>query len=126
MEKALATFDELSENVISAIIKVHQTLGPGFVEGIYRRTLVIELRKRGVIVESEKKILVYYEGEPVGRHRLDMIVETKIIIELKAVEGLHKAHYAQLRSYMKATGIKQGLLVNFSTVKADFRRLDSD
>jgi GxxExxY protein len=125
MKKATAGFDELSAMVINAIIKVHQTLGPGFKEGIYRRALVIELRKRSMVFETEKLIVIRYESEPVGRHRLDVVVESRIVLELKAVEALSRAHYAQLRSYLKATGIKQGLLVNFSTEKADFRRVES-
>ena len=77
-----ATFDAMSEEVIGAIITVHQKLGPGFLESIYRRALVIELRKRGLSVESEKKIIIYYDGEVVGGHRLDVVVNARIILEL--------------------------------------------
>ncbi|MEW6620662.1 MAG: GxxExxY protein [bacterium] len=110
----------LTEIIIQCIIKVHQTPGPGFLESIYRRAMVIELTKQGLRVETEKEILIYYEGEEVGKHRLDILVESKVIVELKTVEELSKAHYAQVRSYLKATGVKVAILVNFAKEKADF------
>ncbi|MEW6619366.1 MAG: GxxExxY protein [bacterium] len=114
----------LTEIIIQCIIKTHQTLGPGFLESIYRRAMVIELTKQGLRVETEKEILIYYEGEEVEKHRLDILVESKVIVELKTVEELSKAHYAQVRSYLKATGVKVALLVNFAKEKADFRRVE--
>src|SRR3989338_7175798 len=114
--------DKRTELIIQSIIRVHQILGPGFLESIYRKALMIELRKQGLNVEKET--VVYYEAEEVGRHRLDIVVEDRVIIELKTVEELSKAHYAQVRSYLKATGLKIGLLVNFAKEKADFRRIE--
>ncbi len=116
--------DKLTELIIQSIIRVHQILGPGFLESIYCKALMIELRKQGLNVETEKEAVVYYEAEEVGRHRLDIVVEDRVIIELKTVEELSKAHYAQVRSYLKATGLKIGLLVNFAKEKADFRRIE--
>ncbi len=116
--------DELSFKIIECIIRVHSTLGPGFLEKIYRNALAIELRKNGFEVELEKEIVVFYEGEEVGVHRLDILVEGKAIIETKTVEQLGKAHYAQVRSYLRATGLTLGILVNFAGVSADFRRVD--
>jgi len=116
--------DKRTELIIQSIIRVHQILGPGFLESIYRKALMIELRKQGLNVETEKEAVVYYEAEEVGRHRLDIVVGDRIIIELKTVEELSKAHYAQVRSYLKATGLKIGLLVNFAKEKADFRRIE--
>jgi len=116
--------DKLTELIIKGIIKVHQILGPGFLESIYRKALIIELRKQGVRAETEKEIMVYYEGENIGRHRLDILVEDKVIIELKTVEELSKAHYAQVRSYLKATELRVAILVNFAKEKADFRRIE--
>jgi GxxExxY protein len=115
--------DPITERVIACIIRVHQVLGPGFLEIVYRRALLVELRKQALPVETEKEIIIYYEGHEVGRHRLDLIVAGRIIIELKTVESLSKAHYAQVRSYLTATGLKLGLLVNFSLERADFRRI---
>ncbi|MGQ0816157.1 MAG: GxxExxY protein [Gemmatimonadota bacterium] len=115
--------DKLTEQVISCILCVHHTLGPGFLEIIYRRALVIELTKRGLVAEVEKRIPIYYDGVIVGRHKLDILIEGKIIVELKTVEALCKAHYAQVRSYLKATGLQVALLVNFATPRVDFRRI---
>ncbi len=114
----------LTEAIIQCIIKVHQTLGSGFLERIYSRALIIELTKRGLTVETEKETVIYYQGEEVGRHRLDILVENEVIVELKTVAELSKAHYAQVRSYLKATGMKVALLVNFAKEKADFRRVE--
>ena len=75
-------------------------------------------------VESEKEVTVYYDGKEIGRHRLDLVVGGKVIVELKTVEELSKAHYTQVRSYVKATGLKTALLVNFAKEKADFRRIE--
>jgi GxxExxY protein len=116
--------DRLTDRIIHCIIRVHQILGPGFVESVYRRALLIELRKTRLAVETEKEIVVLYGGYTVGRHRLDIVVEDKVILELKAVDSLNAAHYAQLRSYLKATGLKHGLLINFADDRADFRRVD--
>lgn len=115
--------DRLTSAIIACIIRVHQVLGPGFLESIYRGALVIELRIQGFTVEIEKEIEVYYNNEIVGRHRLDIIVNNRVIVELKTVESLSKAHYAQVRSYLKASGLRIALLVNFATPSADFRRV---
>jgi len=110
--------------LIYCIVKVHQALGPGFLENIYRKALMIELEKQELKAETEKEIAIYYESQEVGRHRSDIIVEAKVIIELKTVDELCKAHYAQLRSCLKATNIRVGILVNFAKEKADFRRVE--
>ncbi len=116
--------DDLTRGIIACVIKVHNALGPGFVEDIYRRALIIELEQQGFAIETEKTVVVRYEGREVGRHRLDLLVNQQVIIELKAVEQLAAAHYAQLRSYLKATSLTVGLLVNFGREKADTRRVE--
>ena len=118
--------DLLTQTIIEGIIQVHQTLGPGFLESIYRRSMVIELTKRQLTTETEKEIYIYYDGQQVGRHRLDLLVEGSVIVELKTVEQLSRAHYAQIRSYLKATGKRVALLVNFAKEKADFRRIERE
>ncbi len=118
--------DKLTGAIIQCIIDVHQTLGPGFLESVYRRALLIELNKQRLSPENEKEIIIYYEDQVVGRHRLDILVNGKVIVELKTVNGLSKAHYAQVRSYLKATDLNVGLLVNFAGEKADFRRIEND
>ena len=117
--------ETLTERIIEGIIRVHSTLGPGFLEGVYRNALVLEFVDKGLKVEPEKTTNVYYKGRPVGTHRLDMLVEGQVVVELKTVEKLTAAHYAQIRSYLKAAGLTGGLLVNFATEKADFRRVES-
>ena len=116
--------DKLTEEIIQCIIRVHQILGPGFLENIYRKALMIELKKQGLRAETEKEVIINYESEEIGRHRLDIIVENKVIIELKTVEELSKAYYAQVRSYLRATGLRVAILVNFAKEKADFRRVE--
>ena len=115
--------DAVSRRVIGCIIRVHRVLGPGFIESVYHRALVVELTRQGLAVQTEVEVPVYYEGTHVGTHRLDLVVEGRLIVELKTVEALSKAHYAQLRSYLKASGIPHGILVNFSTERADYRRV---
>ncbi len=115
--------DELTGQIIACIIKVHRVLGPGFVEPIYRRALLLELRREGLPVVAEKVIDIYYNEVLIGRHRLDIVVADEVVIELKAVRALHAVHYAQLRSYLKAARLKTGILVNFSTDQADYRRI---
>jgi GxxExxY protein len=94
-------------------------------ESVYQRALVVELRSAQLNVDVEKEVVIFYRGQEVGRHKLDMVVENSIIVELKTVEDFHKAHYAQVRSYLKATGLTTALLVNFSKEKSDFRRIDA-
>ena len=118
--------DRLTKAIIECIIRVHQTLGPGFLESVYRRALLIEMRKCDLAVQNENEVIIYYDGEEVGRHRLDILVEGKVIVELKTVEELSKAHYAQVRSYVKATNLPVALLVNFAEEKADFRRIEAE
>ena len=116
--------DRITQRIIACIIKVHQILGPGFKESIYRNSLLIELEKNNLCSETELEFLVFYDDREVGKHRLDLVVERTVVVELKTVDHLTRAHYAQLRSYLKATCFSVGILVNFATEKADFRRLD--
>ena len=117
--------DELTGRVIICIIRVHQTLGPGFLENVYRRSLLIELAKQGLATNTEMEVPIFYEGLEVGKHRLDIVVEDRLILELKAIEALGKTQYAQVRSYLKATGLNIALLVNFSDHRADYRRIEN-
>lgn len=115
---------EITERIIQAVIKVHQVLGPGFLEQVYHNAISLELYRQGLTAESEKEVTIYYEGEVVGCHRLDLVVEDRVIVELKTVEELAGIHYAQLRSYLRATKMRVGLLVNLAKEKADFRRVE--
>ena len=104
---------ELTAKIIECAYKVHNTLGFGFLEAVYQNALLIELLKTGLRAEKEKKIQVYYDSQLVGDYMADIIVEEKVILELKSVKDLHPAHSAQLVNYLKATGIEVGLLLNF-------------
>ena len=101
-------------DVIGAGIAVHSALGPGFMEVVYDRALLIELRHRGRRAERQKAIEIGYRGELVCRHRLDLIVEGVVVVEVKAVKKLRPIHQAQLLSYLKASGCRVGLLMNFN------------
>lgn len=118
-----AETERLAANVVDAAVKVHTTLGPGFLEGVYQNALRHELDKRSIEVSAEVVVDILYEGAPVGQHRFDLVVADKVIIELKTVEALSKAHYAQARSYLKASGIGLALLINFSGATIDIRRV---
>ncbi|HEX4131854.1 MAG TPA: GxxExxY protein [Pirellulales bacterium] len=107
-------FEQISGRVIEAGIEVHKALGPGFLEAIYESAMKVALRHRGIAFESQCSIDIVFEGEPVGTHRLDLIVEQQLIVELKAIRDLDDIHYAQVRSYLKATKLSVGLLLNFN------------
>ena len=116
-------FEALSKKIIGAAIKVHKELGPGFLENIYEEALKVELERQGISFQSQKEVEIQYGGVPVGLHRLDLLVENKIIVELKAVKELSDIHFAQLRSYLKATGLKVGLLLNFAQPTLEIKRI---
>jgi len=116
-------FENLSKKIIGAAIKVHRELGPGFLEAIYEEALKVEFSGQGLHFYSQTEIKIQYLGVEVGRHRLDLIVENEIIVELKAVKELIDIHFAQLRSYLKATSLKVGLLLNFSKPTLEVKRI---
>lgn len=116
--------DKLSQAVIECVIRVHSELGPGFNERVYHNALIVEFTRREIAFASELVIVVEYLGVSVGEHRLDLLVDGRLLLELKAVEELTKAHYAQVRSYLKAAKLMVGLLINFGKDKADFRRIE--
>ena len=118
-------FEDLSRKIIGAAIEVHRELGPGFLENIYEEALKIELSEYEINYESQKNVEIKYLGVKIGFHRLDLLVENKIIVELKAIKQLADIHFAQLRSYLKATGLKVGLLFNFAKPTLEIRRVVS-
>lgn len=114
---------ELSGRVIEAAIKVHQALGPGFIESIYENALCVELERRGIHFERQKTVEIQYEGAPVGEHRLDLLVEEVLVVELKAVNELENLFFAISRSCMKAVGVEDGLILNFATMPLTIKRV---
>ncbi len=114
---------ELSSRVIEAAIEVHKVLGPGFIESVYESALCLELSRLGVAFERQKTVPVLYRGEPVGEHRLDLLVEKRLVVELKAVAAIEDVFFAIGRSYMKAVGADDGLLLNFASMPLTIRRI---
>jgi len=115
--------NEITYQINGAVFEVSRTLGAGFLEKVYENALMIELRKRGLEAESQVPIKVFYKEEAVGEYFADILVQNKIILELKAVENLSKLHEAQILNYLKATEIQVGLLVNFKHPKAEIKRM---
>ena len=116
-------YEELTGKIIACAIEVHKTLGPGFLESAYEAALSIELRHAGLQVESQKLLPIMYRDALVGEHRLDLLVENKIIVELKAVFALEDFHFAIVRSYLKAAQLEHGLLINFATMPLTVKRV---
>lgn len=114
---------DLTEKIIGAAYEVYNALGRGFLERVYENALALELRSRGLAVEAQRPIEVRYRGEAVGEYVADLVVEGKVIVEVKAAATLDGAHEAQLINYLKATGIGVGLLINFGPVMEVRRRV---
>lgn len=106
--------NELTGAVIGAAIEVHRQLGPGYLESIYEEALTLELEHRQIPFERQKVIYVAYKGSRIGESRLDLLVDNRLIVELKAVEKLIPLHTAQVLSYLKMTGHSHALLMNFN------------
>ncbi|HHT9114245.1 MAG: GxxExxY protein [Planctomycetes bacterium] len=117
--------EELTGKIISCAIEVHKKLGPGFLESIYQVALPMELVKQKLKVETQKAIKIFYEGKEIGLHRLDLVVEDQIVVELKTVKDFDESHIAQLISYLNATGLKVGLLFNFAKAVLKIKRVVS-
>ena len=115
--------NEITYAINGAIFEVNRLLGPGFLEKVYEKALLIELKIRGLKAESQVPITVFYKEITVGEYVADILVKDKVIIELKTVEKLDKVDEAQLLNYLKATGIRVGLLVNFKHPKAEIKRM---
>ena len=108
--------DELARAVIGAAIEVHRLLGPGYLEKVYQKALEVELKLRGIPFVPQSPVKLLYKDHDVGEGFLDFLVAGVLVIELKAVDALAPVHKAQVISYLKATGLHLGLLINFNTV----------
>jgi GxxExxY protein len=104
---------DVTDNILNAFFKVYNQLGFGFSEKVYENALVIELSKHGLLSEVQKEIYVYYESAVIGEYVVDVLVDKKVILELKAVKRISDDHHAQLLNYLKASTIEVGLLLNF-------------
>ncbi len=105
---------DITGRIISCAIEVHSKLGPGLLESVYEEALSYEFELRGIPFERQKEISLSYKGRDVGKHRIDFLIEDQVILELKAVEAIHSIYEAQLLTYLRATGKKVGLLMNFN------------
>ena len=109
--------DPLTEKIIGAAIEVHRCLGPGLLESIYEEALCIELELRGMAVQRQVEVEFTYKGHTLKGQRLDLLIENQVVVELKSVANLPDVATAQVLSYLKATGLKRGLLLNFGLPK---------
>jgi len=114
---------EITEAIIAAAIAVHRELGPGFLESIYEQALAVEFALRGIAFIRQHPVALFYRDHQIGEHRLDFLVDNKIVVELKAVEMLENVHFAIVRSYLKATALADGLILNFSTMPLTVKRV---
>jgi GxxExxY protein len=113
----------LTERIIAAAIRVHKELGPGFLEAMYEEALAIELAAAGLTFERQKLLPVFYREHLIGEHRLDFLVERKVVLELKAISALEDIHFAIVRSYLKAANLEDALLLNFATARLTVKRV---
>ena len=114
--------DDITYAINGAVFEVNKVLGSGFLEKVYENALMVELKRRGLQAKSQVPLKVIYKGETVGEYFADIVVENKVLIELKAVDQLAKGHEAQLLNYLHATDLKVGLLVNFNGPRAEIKR----
>ena len=113
----------LTDRIIAAAIRVHKELGPGFLESMHEEALAIELAAAGISFERQKLLPVFYREHLIGEHRLDFLVEQKVILELKAISALEDIYFAIVRSYLKAANLDDALLLNFASTRLTVKRV---
>ena len=116
-------FTELTDAILGSAIDVHKAIGPGFTERVYAKALQLELRQRGILFVTEQTIRIKYKGQLLGTHRLDLIVNDSVVVELKAVYDINNFHIAQMLSYLKASEKSVGLILNFSRATLEIKRV---
>jgi GxxExxY protein len=114
---------EITEAIIAAAIAVHRELGPGFLESICEQALPVEFALRGIAFVRQKAVPLFYRDHQIGEHRVGFLVEDKIVVELKTIDALQNVHFAIVRSYLKATGLADGLILNFSSMPLTVKRV---
>ena len=117
---------KITDGIIAAAIAVHRELGPGFIESVYEQALAVEFALCGIAFVRQKPIPLFYRDHQIGEHRLDFLVEEKIVVELKAIDSLDKVHFAIVRSYLKASGLADGLILNFSSMPLTVKRVQRE
>ncbi len=121
LQETNGTDEVLAKSIIGLAMKVHRTLGCGFVESVYANALALELKKSGIEFEREKSFPVFYDGIAIGSFYADIVVEKRLILELKSSEGLSIAHSIQLVNYLAAAKLDLGLLINFGNKSLEFK-----
>lgn len=116
-------YKDLNYKIVGAAFEVYKTIGYGFLEKVYENALLVELKLKGLSAENQCPINVFYKGENVGEYKVDILVEKKIIVELKADKEYNRIHEAQILNYLKATDMKVGILINFGEKKCEHKRL---
>lgn len=116
-------YSALTDKIIKSASKVHKILGPGLVEKLYQRALKIELERHGIRAQREKRIEMKYEGQDIGFDKVDFDVDDKVLVELKAVNELSEIHKAQMISYLKSSGRRVGLVINFGKRSLEIKRI---
>jgi GxxExxY protein len=116
-------FQDLSYKIVGLAMEVHRQLGYGFLEKVYENALMVLFRREGIQAKQQHPITVHFEGEEVGHYTVDILVEGKIILEIKSSERLVDAHRAQALNYLKATGLRLAILLNFGKRKLEYERL---
>lgn len=116
-------YEDLSHVILNIAFTIHNSLGPGFTEGLYEKAFIYELEERGIAYETQKVITIHYKGKPLGIYRLDLVIDGKVIVELKAVTELNHLFKQQLISYLKATEMQLGLLINFGSRSVQHERV---
>lgn len=115
--------NQVTKQIIGLAIKVHKTLGPGFVEKIYQRALYLEFKRNALQFEREKKISIYYNKALLGYEKVDFVIDNKVIVEVKCVHEINDIHKAQILSYLKAANTEIGLIINFAKPVIEVKRL---
>ncbi len=123
LKKLEILYPELSYSIMEIAYEIHNQLGPGFTEEMYEQAFIYELESRGIPYERQKVISVGYKGKPLGTYRLDLVIDSKIIVELKAVAQINDLFREQVRSYLRATKMKLGLLINFGNIRVESVRI---
>ena len=116
-------YKDLSYKIVGLAMKVHSKLGYGFLEKVYENGLMVLFRREGIEAKQQVPITVYFEEEVVGNYYADILVEDKVILEIKSVENIIDAHIAQTLNYLKATGLRLAIILNFSKEKLEYKRI---
>ena len=116
-------YKDLSYKIVGLAMRVHSKLGYGFLEKVYENALMVLFRREGIEAKQQAPIIVYFEEEVIGNYYADILVEDKVILEIKSVENIIDAHIAQTLNYLKATGLRLAIILNFSKEKLKYKRI---